>query len=355
MKYALGFAVWCLLCTGAAQAQSAVTLYGLLDVNVSRYAAGSRGGGDVTLLNDGHVNGLQGSRLGVRVSEQLGGGLRAFVTMEGGVNVDTGTQAQGGRGWGRQAFIGLARAGVGEFRLGRQYILSHNVLGEGVPFDNGLVNANSIPVSNGGRNLPLFFNAPRVDNAVQVSSASLGGLTLAAQLALGEGGTDRFHGVRAVYSQGALYLGVAHEWSRVRATGKDGNKSTTATATYDLGIAKLMGGVQRNTDLTTTTGAAAGVSFVVTGPTSFTMNQAVGWTLGSEVPLGAVTLGVNYSRMRYESASGASADLGKLALGARYALSKRSFLYGGVSQATGDLKDYINQARVVQLGMRSSF
>jgi general bacterial porin, GBP family len=342
---------------GTAQAQSSVTLYTLLDLNVSRYSAGSRGGGDVTLLNDGHVNGLQGSRLGLRASEDLGGGLRAFVTLEGGINVDTGTQAQGGRAWGRQAFIGLAKSGVGEFRWGRQYILSDNVVGESAPFGNGLVNNASTGVSNAGRNLPLFFNAPRIDNALQLSSAPLLGTVLTAQVALGEGNVDRFHGLRVVHSHGPVYIGLAHEWSKSRSSGRDVNQSTTFSAAWDFGAVKVMGGAQRNQDLTTSSGAgaAAGVPLVVTGATTFTMAQASGWTLGAEVPFGALSLGLNFTRMAYESATGVSADLGKLALGGRYALSKRTFVYAGLSQATGDLKDYINQERVLQLGVRSAF
>jgi GBP family porin len=45
--------------------------------------------------------------------------------------------------------------------------------------------------------------------------------------------------------------------------------------------------------------------------------------------------------------------LGKLALAARYGLSKNTFLYTGI--ATGDLKEHISQKRVVQLGMRTAF
>jgi predicted porin len=342
---------------GTAHAQSSVTLYALLDVNVSRYWAPSQQGGNDTLLNDGHVNGLQGSRLGFRTSEDLGGGLRAFATLEGGVNVDMGTAAQGGRAWGRQAFIGLSKQGVGELRMGRQYLLSDNVVGESAPFGNGLVNNASTSVSNSGRNLPLFFNAPRIDNALQLSTAAVPGVVVSGQVALGEGKVDRFHGLRVVHSNGPAYVGLAHEWSKSRTSGRSVNQSTTFSAAWDFGAVKLMGGAQRNQDLTTSSGAGvvAGVPLLVTAASSFTMNQARGWTLGAEVPLASFSIGLNFTRMRYGSSGGESATLGKLALGGRYALSKRSFLYGGVSQATGGLKPYINQQRVLQLGMRSAF
>ena len=63
--------------------------------------------------------GLSGSRLGVRGSEALGNGWRARVVLEQGINLDTGTLSQGGRGWGRQATIGLSGP-LGSLDLGRR-------------------------------------------------------------------------------------------------------------------------------------------------------------------------------------------------------------------------------------------
>lgn len=348
----------CCAWAGVAHAQSTVTLYTLLDVNVSRYSAGAKSnGGSLTLLNDGHVNGLQGSRWGVRVAEDLGGGLRAGAVLEGGVQVDTGAAAQGGRGFGRQAFASLALRGVGEMRFGRQYILSDAVVGECSPFGNGLVNNATTPVTNQGNSIPMFLNAPRADNVMQLQSAALGPVVLAAQYAPGEGTVDGFQGLRGTFAGGDAYAGLTYEWSRSRTTGADVNKSLTLVATYALGDIKLMGGLQRNRDLTTPSNnsAAAGVSLVVTGPTRFTMQRSDGWTVGAESTWGSLLLGLNYTRMRFEGAAGADADLGKIALGARYALSKRTFVYAGVSQATGGLKEYIVQNRVMQAGVRTAF
>lgn len=343
---------------GAAQAQSTVTLYTLLDVNVSRYSAGSKSsGGSLTLLNDGHVNGLQGSRWGVRVAEDLGAGVRAGAVLEGGVQVDTGAAAQGGRGFGRQAFASVSMRGFGELRVGRQYILSDAVVGESSPFGNGLVNNATTPVTNQGNSIPMFLNAPRADNVLQLQSAALGPVALAAQFAPGEGTADIFHGLRGTFAGGSAYAGLTYEWSRSRTTGADVNKSLTLVATYALGDLKLMGGLQRNRDLTTPSNnsAAAGVSLVVTGPKRFTMQRSDGWTAGAESAWGSLLLGLNYTLMRFEGAAGSEADLGKVALGARYAFSKRTFAYAGVSQATGELKEYIVQNRVTQVGVRTAF
>jgi hypothetical protein len=58
--------------------------------------------------------------------------------------------------------------------------------------------------------------------------------------------------------------------------------------------------------------------------------------------------------VKYEG-TGGEAKLGKAALTARYGFSKNTFGYGGVSMATGDLKDYLSQKTVFQLGLRMAF
>ncbi|MGZ8982000.1 MAG: porin, partial [Burkholderiaceae bacterium] len=88
--------------SGAAFAQSNVTLYGILDVNLQRNDP--EVGEATTGVNSGHQS---GSRWGVRGSEALGGGMSAIFTLEGGYNVDDGMMGQGGRLFGRQAWAGL--------------------------------------------------------------------------------------------------------------------------------------------------------------------------------------------------------------------------------------------------------
>src|SRR5262245_8873942 len=73
---------------GAANAQSSVTLYGILDAYV-QYLDGDAD--SLTKLSSG---GLAGSRLGVRGTEDLGGGLKALFTLETGINVDDGSTGQ---------------------------------------------------------------------------------------------------------------------------------------------------------------------------------------------------------------------------------------------------------------------
>lgn len=342
-----------------ANAQSNVVLYGLVDLNVSRYSPGSNvGGGSTTRMNDGHENGLNGSRWGLRVTEDLGADLKAGVVLESGILADTGRSGQGGRLFGRQSFISVTHASLGELRLGRQYVLSDLVMNQGIPFGIALVSNPGISVTNAGRDLPMWLNAPRADNVVQYQTPKFGGVALAAQVAPGEGTADRFHGFRAEYQSGPLFAGFAYEWNKSRSTGDVVNKSLTVAANYNFGVAKLVGGVQRNRDLDLASGngAASGVSnLLLTTNAVFSVSKFDGATVGAEIPVGAATIGVNYTRMRYEGSGGEKANLGKIALTGVYNLSKNTVLYAGGSIATGDLKDYISEKRVLQVGMRKAF
>ncbi len=93
---------------GVASAQSSVTLYGIIDMNLQRNDPKAGGAASTTGVNSGHQS---GSRWGVRGSEDLGGGLSAVFTLEGGYSGDTGLQGQGAL-FGRQVWAGLRGASV---------------------------------------------------------------------------------------------------------------------------------------------------------------------------------------------------------------------------------------------------
>ncbi|MEM5384488.1 porin [Paraburkholderia phymatum] len=98
-----------------AHAQSSVTLYGTLDAGLT-----------YTSNVDGHAQWALGSgsvdenRFGLRGVEDLGGGLKTIFTLEQGFNLNIGSQAQTGRMFSRQAFVGLSSQ-AGTVTLGRQY------------------------------------------------------------------------------------------------------------------------------------------------------------------------------------------------------------------------------------------
>lgn len=97
-------------------AQSNVTLYGIVDTGVAYVS--NQGGGSVWKSQSGN---LRGDRWGVRGAEDLGGGLQAIFLLENGFDVGSGKILQGGREFGRQAYVGLKSNRYGVVTFGRQY------------------------------------------------------------------------------------------------------------------------------------------------------------------------------------------------------------------------------------------
>jgi predicted porin len=107
---------------GAAHGQtnsSSVQLYGIVDSGVEHVTNVGPGHADIT-----RVPSLSGgqlpSRIGFRGSEDLGNGIKAIFTLESGFGVDTGQSLQGGRLFGRQAFVGLS-GDWGTLTVGRHW------------------------------------------------------------------------------------------------------------------------------------------------------------------------------------------------------------------------------------------
>src|SRR5205085_1251404 len=129
-----------LACAGVAHAQSSVTMWGIVDLNVQHFNA----------TGVGHLNGLGNgslstSQIGFRGIEDLGGGLRAAFWLEGSLNPDTGTgrnsnvnnqpsgavNAGGGFTFDRRSYAALAGQ-WGEVRLGHDFVPTHY---NSIPFD----------------------------------------------------------------------------------------------------------------------------------------------------------------------------------------------------------------------------
>ncbi len=108
-----------------AQTPQSVQLYGLLDSGIE-YLSRVAGQGAQTRLPV-TTGGQAPSRVGLRGTEDLGNGLRVVFVMEAGMAVANGSSMQGGRLFGRQAYLGLAGA-WGQLTLGRQYTMGHYAL-----------------------------------------------------------------------------------------------------------------------------------------------------------------------------------------------------------------------------------
>jgi len=141
-----------------AQAQSSVTVYGVIDeayvganTRIANPGAGTTGSvNGVTTsypaTTTGGVNGVTNttqstinsgaestSRLGFKGNEDLGGGLSAFFTYELGLNPNAAQVINMDQTQTRQAFVGLKKAGVGQFALGTQYTTIFNAASQSDP------------------------------------------------------------------------------------------------------------------------------------------------------------------------------------------------------------------------------
>ncbi|SCU93319.1 Outer membrane protein [Cupriavidus necator] len=116
---------------GAANAQTSVTLYGVIDTGieyVNRVATAPKTLSP-TLAGEAPVGkrfglsgngGLSASRWGLRGVEDLGGGLKAYFTLESQFTPDTGLFAGNTGIFNRQAYVGLGNA-YGKITFGKQY------------------------------------------------------------------------------------------------------------------------------------------------------------------------------------------------------------------------------------------
>jgi predicted porin len=98
------------------QAQSNVTLYGVVDDAIS-YVNNQNGHSNV-YLRQGN---LYASKFGLRGSEALGGGTRAIFDLQAGFDANTGAASSAGLLFNRQSYVGLANDTYGTLTLGRQY------------------------------------------------------------------------------------------------------------------------------------------------------------------------------------------------------------------------------------------
>ncbi len=288
---------------GTAYAQSNVVIYGIVDANIN-YEDNGGPAGSVVRLDSG---GQSGSRLGFRGTEDLGGGLSASFLLENGFNVDTGTMAQGGLLFGRQAWVGL-NGGFGSVKMGRQNNAIFNTLIALDPFGVALAGDSSRLFTPYGyrQNNTLTYTTP---NLGPVSAQVLYGFGETA----GNTSANRQIGLTATYASGPVLLTLAHHKAE-NATGTDDAKTTIVGGTYDFAVAKahLAYAVNKGVGALDTRDAMVGVT----------------------VPFGKTTLLASY--IRKDDRAVANSDANQIAVGVSYELSKRTNFYSSYSRLSND-------------------
>ncbi|WP_244850260.1 porin [Caballeronia sp. SL2Y3] len=230
--------------SGAARAQSSVTLYGIADVGVEYLNNTSAGGSQVREVSGN----LSGSRWGLKGVEDMGGGLKALFNLEAGFNLNDGTSSQSTRGlgtnptttsrlFGRQAWVGLSYKGQ-QLTLGRQNALIYE---QSVTFD-------PMGVSSRYSALSLDYAlAARIDNSVKYTG-KFGPLTAQAMYSTrydtGYGSevpgaliTGRFFSGALTYSSGPIAATAVYEQrnSNTLTTNTSTERRALAAATYNFG------------------------------------------------------------------------------------------------------------------------
>ncbi|AKJ69377.1 hypothetical protein PATSB16_36750 [Pandoraea thiooxydans] len=148
-------------------AQSHVVLYGIVDTGVA-YVSNQQG----SQAWKAQSSNLSGNRWGLKGSEDLGGGLQAVFLLENGFDINSGKSTQGGREFGRQAYVGLRSRQYGSLTFGRQY---ESVL-QFVGVMSSAARWASIVGAHEG-NIDDLAPAFRVNNSVKFTSVDYHGLT----------------------------------------------------------------------------------------------------------------------------------------------------------------------------------
>jgi predicted porin len=321
--------------SGAVYAQSTVTVYGLIDAGLVVERQGlaldpvsGLGKGKTTAKLDGGV--INGSRIGFKGTEDLGGGLSALFTIESGFTGDDGQSGQGKTLFGRQSFLGLT-GGFGTIKLGRFYSVLDNTLGATDPFGLGLAGRANNLMGAAGNNAVAGY-ASRFNNLAQYSTANLSGFTADVQYAFGEtagsSSKGRSWGVALNYVSGPLAIRVAQQQSNnlkstasaagvLSATGiPEYEHKATHTAlggTYDFGAAKLHAAYVLNKRA------------VLESTTQYKSDDML---IGVSVPFGASKLMLSFVNKKDKSnVANYAANADQLGVGYTHELSKRTTVY----------------------------
>lgn len=332
-----------LAASGAAMAQSTVTLYGLVDANFGSFKTNTAVGvgptATVQNLRQTKIDagGLNGNRWGMRIKEDLGGGMSAIANLESGFNIDTGASAQGGLLFGRRANVGVA-AGFGTLVIGRNsssyddVAADNAMMGQSI-FDPSQTNngpsttiaAGPLTAANAanllGRNTTWVGYNTRFNNSVKYTSPNFGGFSGSAMYALGEDKTSANDASKTVsanlkYANGPLLVSGGYQSetavNSVTTTAKPALENALLSVAYDFRVVKVGAGFNR-------------AKYKAVTATGGDLNAQKEWNLSVAVPLGATTLSAGYAQSKGDNL-GKSTGVGIQAL---YSLSKRTTLYAG--------------------------
>lgn len=263
---------------GMSAAQSSVTLYGVADVALAKTT------GQATQMVSSATQNNGTSRWGLRGTEDLGGGLKAGFNFEAQVGLTNGAGAS--NMFARAANMHLSGE-WGSFKAGRSLTPSwYGTMAWELTSSANYAVVNS-QFGYGGLN-------SRHNAEMSYTSPNWGGLSVTGgHLFAADNGNAGKNDLNVIYRSGPLSAALVY--NKIENKGKN----LSMGAAYNFGAFKLAGSLQD------ATGAGLGKGF----------------TVGTTVPLGTLTLTLDVARDTQKKDTDALLE-------ARYALSKRTRFYG---------------------------
>jgi len=345
-----------LAASGAAMAQSSVTLYGRLDASLAQTSKEVTGSAKVkqTGINSSDLN---TTFWGLKGSEDMGGGLRANFTLESGFALDTGVGNTGL--FERKAIVGLSGA-FGAVDLGRNYTAYDTLRGAtNNMYDSNLATTGTV------WNTGIKDYANRTSNSVSYTSPSFGGISGQVAYAFGENKNTIVPAVTAVtaapgvtavtavpaytigdatdtlslhikYANGPVLVGYGYQEEKTASPAGDNKiKYNLVGASYDFGMAKLVGSYNQ----AKTTGL-----------------KDKEYQVGVSVPFGAAAIAAGYSNSKSEGFNANNKGTGASLVGT-YNLSKRTTVYAGYEATKVESKNAATTTKLTNFatGVRHTF
>ena len=357
------------LVSGAAFAQSNVTVYGVVDAGYAYVKSDPAAAGATKKFSGVEAGGDWGSRLGFRGEEDLGNGLKAVFNLEfGSLGVDKGTGMESAR----NTVVGLSSKSFGTFLIGKQQSAAEN-FGAAMRPMGSFVDVQDIANMAFGAN--IRGAADRLDNTISYTSPNFAGFVARASYSF-SGETETNNGTvdtsgtaiaHLQYTNGPLDVAAVYRGTSSKTgtsaivsgntvntvvAGREGKDEWGIRGAYDFKVVRLGLGYQDQS---------------VDGTEAVGYRDGKQWVAFATAPVGANGL----LMAEYGKASGDStATLGKAggkgwAVGYKHNLSKRTHLYTwyGEIKASEDIAlrnkgvdiESGDKSQALQLGLKHSF
>ena len=327
---------------GAAQAQSSVTLYGIVDTGILI-------NNNIKGLHEYALSQATSSRWGLKGTEDLGGGLSAIFDLENGFTSGTGALSQGGLEFGRKAFVGLSSKQFGTVTVGRQYSVSNDYTAS---FASGADwAASGLGYGTHANDVDNVDTSNRIQNSLKYESPNYNGLQVGALYSLG-GVAGNFSqnsiwDASIAYANGPVSLGVGYTFVKdpyYSFFGNQGNSSTPSTTpsstANDNMNNKIFGGY-----------ASAGSQQIIVAGGSYAIGPATVGLIYSNTQfqnLGSVTAVGAISAPKY---AGGTATFNSGEINLKYQLNPAVLLAGGYIYTHNSGADNLGSAKYNQFNL----